>query len=1163
MSNGTKGWAGGLAGEPASQNTESVKAARGPLAQSQNQAAAAKMPQHALRDPARALPAGDILALQRLLGNGAVQRLLALRADQGERDANGVADGAEAAVARASSSAGSPLAAPVRSHLENSLQADLSSVRVHTGSESADAADAVGATAYTVGQDIHFGAGRYAPTESAGLHLLAHEVAHTLQQKGSAGTPDANFSDAGLEVSSPGDAAEIEAEQTAAAVVSRSLLTENEAAVAMQRNVSRDRVVHRAWSDADPGTYPASKDPSQPATPQGGWNASNQMVGGVERIPLEGLKEGLQASTPRSKQETDDEKGQPSKEGADGKAIAVVPTLKADQPVEILLHLHGHNVGYRERAKSDGTAMDPGSVRDVAADRIEQQLGASGRNMIAILPQGTTMSGFGAFKPEAYITEVWGMLTAMKKLPPNAKRGAVVLSGHSGAASPITQMLSTGNLPTGLGELVLFDSIHTGQRPTVETFLKSRMGADVKALKDLADPHLNGGLDAAKVTANQTDYLSKSFRFRGIFTPKFHPQKKDEQNHLMWQDPETKKKPVIDETVWAGYGVEYEPLRDTIKAWMDANTKGFDASIAAALRENYKVIPAGAGATHNTILGANNNLENALSVLPVAPALPSTTPPSTTPGTTIPPTTTPTTTAPVKTGALESAPEDDAASELAANETVPVDSTETADSSEATTIQAKRERPIASATSNSSAAVRISANPAGVNAPAQSGGETVLRRQLDQMAGDNVVQRQPAPPPLTDAEQWDQDWNSHVAQQGYFSDTLRPSGTPRQRYDILCPLYKSHGIPRPMVYLASSITTATFYGFSTEAHTDLATAMKKAETALKAKGYNDAPVTKVGALNARTTSEGGWSNHAAGKAVDLDSDNNPRLADPTERKVISAVSATDMEEGSQGYDVLKGASDRFKADYNPAGMQRRITELKATETAKETERDTVKAERDTLKEQRQQLKTDRGDLQKQLKAVPQGKKATADDKAKAEALKASILQKDADLAQNDKDIKQKEKDLKKKEAELKAATKDRELIEKQLTTYEATDKAISDLENTVTSLPNEIKTLEDQIAQSKQDEQDARTAKNADGVKAQQKLRAKLESALSKDKSELKKKQAQLDKKKKDRDADPLRKYAAEGILNLSKDVVEAMTGAGLKWGGEWKEVKDFMHFEL
>ncbi|NJL87172.1 MAG: M15 family metallopeptidase [Leptolyngbyaceae cyanobacterium SM1_1_3] len=43
----------------------------------------------------------------------------------------------------------------------------------------------------------------------------------------------------------------------------------------------------------------------------------------------------------------------------------------------------------------------------------------------------------------------------------------------------------------------------------------------------------------------------------------------------------------------------------------------------------------------------------------------------------------------------------------------------------------------------------------------------------------------------------------------------------------------------------------------------------------------------------------------------------------------------------------------------------------------------------------------------------------------------------------------------------------------------------------------------------------------------------------------------------------PLRNYAASGFLNLPKDLVEAMTGAGLEWGGDWKGAKDFMHFEL
>lgn len=130
------------------------------------------------------------------------------------RDERGVADGAEAAVAQASSSSGAPLPSEIRTKFESSLGADLSSVRVHTGASSADAASAVGARAYTVGNDIHFADGEYAPADPFGIHLLAHEVAHTQQQAG--GTPTRQHK---LEVSSPGDAAEHEADRAADAMI--------------------------------------------------------------------------------------------------------------------------------------------------------------------------------------------------------------------------------------------------------------------------------------------------------------------------------------------------------------------------------------------------------------------------------------------------------------------------------------------------------------------------------------------------------------------------------------------------------------------------------------------------------------------------------------------------------------------------------------------------------------------------------------------------------------------------------------------------------------------------------------------------------------------------------------------------------------------------------
>lgn len=131
-----------------------------------------------------------------------------------ERDGNGVADGAEHAVATASSSSGMALPTPIMRKFESSLGTDLSSVRVHTGAESATAASAVGAKAYTMGQNIHFGAGQFDPSSGSGQHLLAHEVAHTVQQRG--GTPTRQNK---LEVSGPADAAEHEADHAADAMV--------------------------------------------------------------------------------------------------------------------------------------------------------------------------------------------------------------------------------------------------------------------------------------------------------------------------------------------------------------------------------------------------------------------------------------------------------------------------------------------------------------------------------------------------------------------------------------------------------------------------------------------------------------------------------------------------------------------------------------------------------------------------------------------------------------------------------------------------------------------------------------------------------------------------------------------------------------------------------
>ena len=80
-------------------------------------------------------------------------------------------------------SAGHPLDSGTRDHMERHFNHDFSRVRVHNDAKAAASAQAVRASAYTVGSHVVFGAGRYAPATSSGQELLAHELAHTIQQQ--------------------------------------------------------------------------------------------------------------------------------------------------------------------------------------------------------------------------------------------------------------------------------------------------------------------------------------------------------------------------------------------------------------------------------------------------------------------------------------------------------------------------------------------------------------------------------------------------------------------------------------------------------------------------------------------------------------------------------------------------------------------------------------------------------------------------------------------------------------------------------------------------------------------------------------------------------------------------------------------------------------------
>lgn len=68
--------------------------------------------------------------------------------------------------------------------MEQRLGYDFSRVRVHLDAAAEQSARGVAAEAYTVGNDIVFGPGRFAPRTLDGRRLIAHELTHVVQQSG-------------------------------------------------------------------------------------------------------------------------------------------------------------------------------------------------------------------------------------------------------------------------------------------------------------------------------------------------------------------------------------------------------------------------------------------------------------------------------------------------------------------------------------------------------------------------------------------------------------------------------------------------------------------------------------------------------------------------------------------------------------------------------------------------------------------------------------------------------------------------------------------------------------------------------------------------------------------------------------------------------------------
>jgi Domain of unknown function (DUF4157) len=185
----------------------------------------------------RALVAGQpghlgpeaLLHLQRSAGNSGVTQLLG--DEQEADDASPVKD----VVGRGG---GQPLDEGLRTDMEGRFGADFSSVRVHTDGQAAASASSVNAHAYTVGDDVVFGSGRFDPASSTGQRTIAHELTHVVQQR--SGPVDGTPAAGGIQLSDPRDRFEQAAEQSADRVMAGGHEPEAEETAVQALAVQRD-----------------------------------------------------------------------------------------------------------------------------------------------------------------------------------------------------------------------------------------------------------------------------------------------------------------------------------------------------------------------------------------------------------------------------------------------------------------------------------------------------------------------------------------------------------------------------------------------------------------------------------------------------------------------------------------------------------------------------------------------------------------------------------------------------------------------------------------------------------------------------------------------------------------------------------------------------------
>jgi hypothetical protein len=159
-------------------------------------------------------------------------------------------------------SPGQTLDPQTQAFFETRFGQDFSGVRIHTDTRAAQSAQAVKALAYTVGSDIAFASGRFAPATGEGRRLLAHELAHVVQQPHASEIPE--------RVSEPSEPMEQHAERMESQVMAAS----GPAAFSPTQTGSAAPATVARQPASPPAPAPNANDPTNTTAPVDKWKGT-------------------------------------------------------------------------------------------------------------------------------------------------------------------------------------------------------------------------------------------------------------------------------------------------------------------------------------------------------------------------------------------------------------------------------------------------------------------------------------------------------------------------------------------------------------------------------------------------------------------------------------------------------------------------------------------------------------------------------------------------------------------------------------------------------------------------------------------------------------------------------------------------------------------------